>query len=132
MQSPRADVLGPIVDDGREIRNSLNRIVGKPDFDPFGIHQGHILFDQSAARLGQYPDELVPAQRLELDTNRETPLKLRNEIRWLRHVKSTGCDEEDVIRSHHPILGVDSSTFDNRQNVALDAFAADVRAMASF
>ena len=49
--------------------------------------------------------------------------------RRLRHVERAGRDEQDVIGAHHPVLGVDGRAFDNRQDVALDAFAADVGAV---
>src|SRR5262249_50297391 len=80
VQTSGSDVFGPIVDDGRKIRDSLDRIVRESDFNSFGIHQRDVLLDERAARLGQNPNELLTAERLELDANREATLKLRNEI----------------------------------------------------
>src|SRR5262249_37696502 len=54
------------------------------------------------------------------------------QIRRLRDVKRTGGDEEDVIGLHHPVLGVDRRSFDDGQDVALHAFAADVGTVAPF
>ena len=51
--------------------------------------------------------------------------------RRLRDVERAGGDEEDVIRLHHAVLRVDRRPFDDRQDVALHAFAADVRAVAA-
>ena len=44
-------------------------------------------------------------------------------------MKGAGRDEQNVIRAHHPIAGVHSCSFDNRQDIALHAFAGYVRAM---
>ena len=47
-------------------------------------------------------------------------------------MERAGSDEEDVIRSHHAVLGVDGGALDDRQDVALNAFATDVGSVAAF
>ena len=85
-----------------------------------------------AARLGQDAHELGLAERLELDADRKAALQFGDQVRRLRHVKRAGGDEQDVIGPHHAVLGVDGRAFDDRQDVALHAFAADFRPVAAF
>ena len=68
---------------------------------------------------------------LELDADRKAPLQLGNQIGRLRHVERAGGDEQDVIGAHHAVARVDRRAFDDRQDVALHAFAADVGAVAA-
>jgi len=81
VQSARADVLGPFVHDGREVGDAANRVVGKREVDPLGVHQRGVLLDQRAARLGENADELLFAERMELDPDRKASLQFRNEVR---------------------------------------------------
>ena len=102
------------------------------DRDALGGEERGVLLDQRAFGLRQDPDELVTAQRLELDPNRKPSLQLGNQVRRLRHVERAGRNEQDVIGAHHAVLRVHGRAFDDRQNVALHAFAADVRALRAF
>src|SRR6201999_2407831 len=68
----------------------------------------------------------------QLDANRKTALELRNEIAGFRDVKSSGSDEQDVIRAYETVAGVNGGSLDDGQNIALHAFAADVWAVAAF
>src|SRR5947209_17838971 len=47
-------------------------------------------------------------------------------------MERAGGDEKNVIRTDESVTGVDSGSFDDGENVALHAFAADVGAMAAF
>ena len=64
--------------------------------------------------------------------DREAALQLRNEVAGLRYVEGAGSDEEDVVGGDHAVLGVDGCAFDDGEDVALDAFAGDVGAVAAF
>ena len=110
----------------REVGDPVDGVGGERQRDALGLHQRHVLLDQRAARLGQDADELVLAERLELDADRKAALQLRNEIRRLRDVERARGDEQDVIGAHHPVLRVHRRAFDDRQDVALHALAADV------
>ena len=133
VQPARADVLGALVDDAWRIGDPLRSASSvKTSVDALRLHQRHVLLDERAARFGENADELVLAERLELDANRETALQFRDEVRRLRDVKRAGRDEEDVIGPHHAVLRVDGRAFDDRQDVALHALAADVRAVPAF
>ena len=46
----------------------------------------------------------------------------------LARVESAGRDEQNVIGADHAVFGHDRGAFDNRQDIALNAFAADIRA----
>ena len=106
-------------------------VLGERQVDAFGRQQRHVLLDQRAARLGEDAHELRLAERLELDADRKAALQLGDQIRRLRHVERAGGDEQDVIGAHHAVLGVDGGAFDDRQDVALHALAADFRAVAA-
>src|SRR5207249_1460148 len=68
----------------------------------------------------------------ELDADREAPLQLRDEIGWLGDMERAGRDEQDVVGPHHAVLRVHGRAFDDREDVALDAFAAYIGTMAPF
>ncbi len=104
----------------------------KREVHALGCHQRHVLRDQRAAGLGEDTHELGLTQGFELDADGKPSLELRNEVRWLGHVERAGSDEEDVIRSHHAVFGVDGCALHDRKNVALNAFATDVRSVAAF
>ena len=70
-------------------------------------------------------------ERLELHADREAALELRNQIRRLGYVERAGGDEQDVVGAHHAVLGVDRGALDDGQDVALDAFAADIGPVAA-
>ena len=95
--------------------------------DALGREERRVLLDERALGLGQDAHEVLAAERLELDADREAALQLRNEVRRLRDVERAGGDEEDVVGLHHAVLGVDGRALDDWQDVALHAFAADVR-----
>ena len=100
--------------------------------DPFGRQQRGVLLDQRTLRLGEDADEVVADQRFELHPDREAPLKFRNQVGRLGHVKGAGGNEQDVIGLHHPVFRIDRRPFDDREDVALDTLAADIRTMAAF
>ena len=56
---------------------------------------------------------------------------LRLDAAAANDVERAGRDEQDVIGAHHAVLGVDGGAFDDRQDVALHAFAADVGPVAA-
>src|SRR5256885_1729583 len=69
---------------------------------------------------------------MQLHANGEAALKLGDQNRRAGDVKSARRDEKDVIGADHAVACVDGGAFDNGQNVALHAFARDIRAMAGF
>src|SRR6185437_9307511 len=60
--------------------------------------------------------------------NRKAALQLGNQIARLGDVESTRRHEEDMVGLHHPVLGLDVGPFDDWQQVALNAFARNIRA----
>ena len=68
---------------------------------------------------------------LQLDADRQAALKLRQEVGGLGDVERARGDEQDVIRLHRPVFGRDRRAFDQRQQVALHAFAGNAGAHAA-
>ena len=94
----------------------------------FGAQQRLVLRGQRGIGLGEDAHEVVDLQRIELHANREAALQLRNQIRRLRHVERARGDEQDVIGLDLPVLRGHGAAFDQRQQVALHAFARHVGA----
>ena len=107
----------------------MHGILRQVEVEPLGGEQRHVLRDQGPARLRQDSHEVGGLERLELDPDREASLELRDEVRRLRQVEGSRRDEQDVVRADHPVLRVDGGALDDRQDVALDSLAADVRAV---
>ena len=110
----------------RAIAPGVNRIASD-----LGREKRRVLLDERALRFGQDAYEILSAQRFELDANRKAPLQLRDQVRGFGDVKRAGGNEENVIRLDHAVLGVDGRAFDDGQDVALHAFAADIRPVAA-
>src|SRR6476469_1244218 len=132
MQPARADIFRALVDVGRDQRDFLDRVFGESKMNAFGFQQGFILLDQRILRFGQNPHEIRFTKGTELDPNRETPLKLRNQVRGLGGVKSARGNEQNVISFHHAVFRVDSRTFDDRQKIPLYALARNIGAVHGF
>ena len=105
---------------------------GEFQLHAFGVQQRDVLLDQRRLRLGQNADEVFHGERLQLHADGEAALQLGNQVAGLGDVERAGGDEQDVIGAHHAVAGVDGRAFDDRQNVALHAFAGDVGAVAAF
>ena len=69
---------------------------------------------------------------LKLDADRQAALQFRQQVGRLRDVKCAGGDEQDVVCFHRPMLGVDGGALDQRQQVALHAFARNVSTALAF
>ena len=107
----------------------LDRVVAELDVHALGGEQRRVLPDERVPRLLEDADEVVAAERLELDADREAALQLGDEVRDLRDVERAGGDEEHVVGLHHAVLGVDVRALDDGQQVALHAAARHVRAV---
>ncbi len=98
--------------------------------DAFGRQQRHILLDETGLRLGQDAAEIVSAQRLELDPDRQPPLQFRQQVGRLGEMEGARGDEQDVVGLDRPVLGRNGGALDQRQEIALHALAADIGALA--
>ena len=87
---------------------------------------------QGVLRLGQDADEILLVERGQLDPDRKPALELGDEVGRLGHVEGAGADEEDVVGLDQAVARVDGRAFDDRQQVALDALAADLGPVARF
>ena len=115
-----------------EFRHLFERVVGEEQLDALGFEQGDVLFGQGVLRLFEDANEVFDGKRLEFDPDRETALQLRDEVARFGNVESAGGNEQDVVGAHEAVAGVDGGAFDNGQDVALDAFAANVGTVAGF
>ena len=128
MQATRTDVLGGFVYLPCGLGDALDAVFGEFDVHPFGRHQRLVLHGDGGIRLGQDALEVVGGQRLQLNADRQTPLQFRDQIGWAGHLECAGGDKQDVVGLDHPMFGGDGAAFHQRQQVALYAFAGDVRA----
>src|SRR6267142_397491 len=132
VQAPRADIFCLLVHACGELRDGGDRIFGNVELDAFGLKERHVLLDERVLRLGENSNEIFFLQGLQFDANGQAALKFRNQIGRLGDVERTGSDEKNMVRSNHTVAGVDGRAFDDRQNVALHAFARDIGAVAGF
>src|SRR5258708_902280 len=132
VQTARADIFGLLVHAGGETGDGGDGVFGDVELDAFGLQQCDVLLDERILRLGQNANKIFFLQGLQLDADRKSALKFRDQIGRLGHVKRAGRDEKNVIGADHAVARVDGSAFDNGKNVALHAFARDVRAVAGF
>ena len=79
-------------------------------------------------RLFQDAHEIIAGQGPELDPVGQAALQFRQHVAGLGDVEGAGRDKQDVFGLHRAVLGGNGGAFDQRQQVALHAFAADVGA----
>ena len=87
---------------------------------------------RAVLRFRQDADKIVDGQRLQFDTNRKSALQFGNQVGRLADMKRTGGNEQNVVGTNHAVASVHRGAFHDRQNVALHAFAADVRSVPGF
>ena len=109
---------------------SASGVLGEAQLDALGLEQRHVLLGQRVLRLLQDADEILLAERLQLHADGEAALQLGDQVAGLGDVEGAGGDEQDVVGAHEAVARVDGGAFDDRQDVALHAFAADVGAVA--
>ena len=97
----------------------------KVDGHALGAEQRLILLGQAGAGLRQDADEVLLRQRAQFDADRQAALKLGQQVGGLGDVERARGDEQDVVGLQRPVFGRDRRPFDQRQQVALDALAAD-------
>src|SRR5262247_717974 len=132
MQSPGTDVLRPFVNLSGDAGDLQNRIFPKLHMNFLGFEQSRVLLDQRVLGLRQDTDKVFFAQRTQLHTDRKPALKLRNQIRRPRSVKSSGRDEKDMVSLDHAILRVYGGALDNRQQISLHSLPRYIRPMRRF
>ncbi|OMP13440.1 hypothetical protein COLO4_01682 [Corchorus olitorius] len=126
VQATGTDVLGLLVDLPGDLGEALDALRGELDMQAFGLEQLAVLQGQRSVRLAEDALEVFRAQGLEFDADRQAALQLGNQVARLAQVERAGSDEQDVVGLDHAQLGVDGAAFDQRQQVALHAFARDI------
>ena len=114
---------------GRELFDPVGRELDRHAFDR---EQLTVLFRERVARLGQDRLEVGGRQRVELDPNRKAALEFGDQVGRFADVKRARGDEQDVVGLDRAVFGRDGAAFDDRQDVALHAFARNVGTAAAF
>src|SRR5690606_20263171 len=127
VQAAGSDVLHPVVNGCRYPRDLLDPVFGEGERGPFCLNESGVLLGECVLGLGHDAHEVLLRERLQLDTNREAALQLRNEIARLRHMKRTGSDEEHMVRLHQAVLRLDVGAFHDGQEVPLHTLTRDIR-----
>src|SRR5712691_5077089 len=131
VEPPRTDVLGAIVHPDGELGDRVHRVVRERQPHPLGGQKLHVLTDEGVAGFGQNADEIRARQGVELDSDGESALELRDEIGGLGHVERAGRDEEDMVRADDTVFRRDRRALDDRQQVALHALTGHLGAVSS-
>ena len=97
-------------------------------FHAFGVEQRDVLFDQRVLGLGEDAHEIGLGERREFDANRQAPLKFRDQVGRLGDVERACGDKKNVVGANHAVARIDRGAFDDRQDIALHAFAGNIRA----
>ena len=83
------------------------------------------MFDQIGTGFAQDADEVFLVQRLQFDPDRQAPLQFGQHVARLGDVERAAGDEQHVVGLHRAVLGGYGGPLDQRQQIALHAFAAD-------
>jgi len=89
MQPPRSNILHTLVDNSGGAGNLADGSVGKLEIHPFRSHQSTVLFDEGIAWLGENKVKILFSKAFQFNTDRETALKLRYQVRGFCHMESS-------------------------------------------
>ena len=128
MEAAGADVFDAFIHHGADLRDFGDGVVGDVEAHALSRHQGDILFDEARFGFGQDAHEIGFGQGAQFDADGQAALQFGQQVRRLGHVERAAGDEQDMIRFDGAIFGGDSRAFDQGQQVALHAFAADLAA----
>ena len=128
MQTTCTDVFGGFVNLPGRFGNAFNTGFSEVDVHTFSRHQRFVLDGDGGIRFGKDTLKIAGGQRLQLDTNRQTTLQFWDQVGRFGYLECTRSDKQNVICFHHAVLGGDGAAFNQRQQVALYAFAGHVRA----
>ncbi len=126
MQPARADILDRLVDVGRQLGQLVDGVRLELQLDLLGRQQRLVLLDQAGLGLGQDAAEILLGERGQADPDRQAALQLGQHVGRLGHMERAGADEQHVVGLHRAVLCVHRRALDQRQQVALHAFAAHV------
>ncbi len=103
-------------------------VLGELDRHLFGAQKRGVLQRQRIVGFGQDTHEILFGQRAQFDPDRQTTLKFRQQIRGFGNMERAAGDEQHVVGLDRPVFGGNGRAFDQRQQIALHAFAADIGA----
>ena len=105
------------------IGDRVDGIVREDEVQAFRRHQRGVLLDEAGFRLRQNAAEVLAGQRLQLDADRQAALQLGQKVGRLGDVECAGRNEKDVVGLHRAVLCGHGRALDQRQQIALHAFA---------
>ena len=108
----------------------VDAVVAEIERHAFGEEQRLILSHEAGFRLGEDAAEIVTRQRLELDADRQAALQLGQQVGGFGDMEGARRDEENMVGFDRPIFGRHRRAFDERQEIALHAFAAHIGTLA--
>ena len=126
IQAAGTDVFHRAVHLGGDVCQGGDAVGGEGNRHIFGPHQRGVLPGQGIVGFGQDADEIAFGQRLQFHPDRQAALQFGQQVRGFGDVERARGDEEDVVGLDRAVLGADGGAFDQRQQVALDAFAGDI------
>ena len=89
-------------------------VVLETKFNLFSCQHGLILLGKGIFRLFQDLVEIIFRETLQLNTNREAALQLRNQVARFGYVESTGSNEQNMVGMNNAILCIHRTAFHNR------------------
>mmetsp|Transcript_12346 Transcript_12346/g.25505 ORF Transcript_12346/g.25505 Transcript_12346/m.25505 type:complete len:226 (+) Transcript_12346:237-914(+) len=126
-----ANVFDRLIQQGGHSRNLPEGLVLKDEIDTLGTNELDLLADEVGHGFRQNLVQIVFSQSCELDADGQTSLQLRKQIADLDGVKGPGGNEQDVVRVHIPVFGIDGRPFDERQQITLDTLGTGIRRSAT-
>ena len=125
LQAARPDILYRFVHASGQLGNFGDGIFGKVESDVFGTDKGFVLFNEIGPRFLEDAHEVFFGQRTKFHPDGQTSLKLRKHVRRFGDVEGTAGNEQNMVGLHRAVFCRDRRAFDERQEIALNAFAAD-------
>ena len=99
---------------------------GEADGDRLGGQQRGILQGQGVVGFGQDADKISFGQRAQFDADRQAALQFGQQVGRFGDVERARGDEQYVVGFHRAVFGRDGGALDQRQQIALHAFARHI------
>src|SRR6266852_5432244 len=128
IQAPGADVLGLFIHRPGDLGETPDPVRYERDFDLLRGKQRLVLTGEASVGRREDSLEILHRKGIQLDTNGEAPLQLRNQVRRFGKMERSARDKEYMVGFHHSVLGGDGSALHEREQVPLHALARNVGA----
>lgn len=112
VQAAGADILDRFIDRKGDGGDFVDGVITEINGDVFSPDQGLVLADQAGIGFGQDAAEIFLGQGVQLDTDRQPPLKLGQQIRWLCIMECARSNEQNMVGFNRTVLGVHGRALD--------------------